>query len=97
MFAAVHVQQHPDHRPPRTSSPVHPTLASLRNQARPWQGRLHPRVAQLSAVFLPHLLVKVAYVQIVIAFPVQAQDLLARCERHPLRALTPIIPLLATS
>ena len=68
-------------------------LASFADQARSLQRLLHPRVAQLNAMLLLQLLVEMPYVEVVIAFPVQAQYLLAYRQRYPLRAHYPFAPI----
>ena len=69
MLAAVDVQQHPRHGPPRPPPPVRPAPVPLRHQAGSLQRLLHPGVAQLDPVLLPQLLVEVPHVQVEVLSP----------------------------
>ncbi len=86
MATAVQMQQHPRQRAPRPWLAMHPTLAALLDQPRPLQRQLHPGVAELEALLLAQLLVKMAHVEVGVLLLVEPQDLFHRGERHALRA-----------
>src|ERR1700678_4389528 len=63
---------------------MHPTLPLPAHQTRSLQGLLHPAIAQLNLVLRSQLLVEMAYVQIEILLPIQAEQLLDHNQQHPL-------------
>jgi hypothetical protein len=71
---------------------MHPALAPPRCQSGPLQGLFHPGIAQLNPMLRTQLLVKMPYVQIEIAIPVQSQNLLHRRQRHPFGGRLPPPP-----
>src|SRR5712671_5872781 len=90
MPAAVDVQQHTRQRTPWSSLTMHPAFASPLYQSGSLQGQFHPGVAEFNLVLLAELLVKMTHVQIVIALPVQPQNLLYHRQRNPFgRRLSP--------
>src|SRR5678809_341810 len=64
MFAGVDMQQHPRQWTPRAPPPMRPPPPLFLYQARSLQRRLHPRVAELHAVFLSQLLVEMPHIEI---------------------------------
>src|SRR3990172_437720 len=62
---------------------VLPPRAPLGHQARSLQGELHPGVAQVDAVLLPQLLVKVPHGAVKILLPIQLPHLLDSRHGHP--------------
>src|SRR5712692_5401114 len=76
MRAPIDVQQHPHHRPPLAPPPMHAPLGGFLHQPSALQQQLHAGVAQLDAVLLAQLLVKVPHAEIAILLPIQPQHLL---------------------
>src|SRR5216683_2705935 len=69
---------------------MHPAFAPPLYQPGSLQGQFHPGVAEFNLVLLAELLVKMTHVQIVIALPVQPQNLLDHRQWNPFgRRLSP--------
>ncbi len=82
--AAVGVQQHTRHSPPLAPPAVHASFARLAHQTCALQRQLHLRVAQIEAVLLAELLMKMAHVQVEMLLPIKPQHLFDKRHRHPL-------------
>ena len=99
MHRAVLVHQHPRHRPPRPFAPVRPAPRRRPHQAGILQGQAGHRVAELVAVPLDQLLVKVlhreAAVHLLVKRPGPGQLALRRTTRRRLADPTIQQPILA--
>src|SRR2546425_3932476 len=82
--AAVHVHEQAAQGAALALAAVRSVARALLHQARRLQGALDPLIAQLNAVLLLELFVKMAHVEIGVLLPIEAQHALGGLHRHSL-------------
>src|SRR5947209_18235397 len=82
MLTAVHVQQHAGKRTSGPSPPMRAPLLASPDETGTLESLLDPGVAELDAMLIPQLLVKVPHAQVEVGFLRERQHTLDLLQRH---------------